>query len=68
MSRKPAGQHECCLCVEPLEADVRELKKQLAARGIKPAVVKRDSGDPFAHLAPADAEWWRRKTGGGRHG
>ena len=62
-------KHDHCPCVADLEADVRELKRQLARRAAKDPLaasgkpVKR-SGDPFAHLADQDRRYMEKKLGG----
>ena len=49
-----------CWCIKALEEDVRVLKRQLAVRA---AVVKRDAGDPLAHLAAQDRKFLRKRLG-----
>lgn len=58
--------HQPCRgIIEGLEADAKALKQQLALRGGGSAMTGtvKQGGDPFAHLAPQDAAWMRRRSG-----
>ena len=48
-----------------LEEEVRQLKRQLAAKAIASPIGRWDvrATDPFAHLPKADREWMERKAG-----
>jgi hypothetical protein len=70
MPRKPQipsdlTVHEHCSCVEGLEADIRLLKRELAAaRGKPEPVVARSKGDGWmSNLSPQDAAYMQRKLG-----